>query len=101
MVYRPNTPNTSGAGPTLDMTPEGEFRRPPRAPIGMRIAAGAILVALLAGGIAAAALAFWLAVMLVPVIAGAILVGYLALRFQLWRARGSFRGSGGGGSLRP
>jgi hypothetical protein len=39
--------------------------------------------------------------MLVPVIAGAILVGYLALRFQLWRARGSFRGSGGGGSLRP
>jgi hypothetical protein len=79
--------------PLLDMTPEGQFRTPAQPPLAVRIGAVAILVAVLTGAVAAAALVFWFALALIPVaiIAGA--VGYLALRFQLWRMR---RGSAAG-----
>lgn len=70
----------------LDMNPDGSFRDPPRAPLASRIALGAIVIAVLAGGIALAALAFWLAIILIPLAIGAGAVAYLAFRFQLWRA---------------
>lgn len=71
----------------IDMTPDGEFRTPPRTPVSTRIIAGAVLLAVVAGGIAFAALALWVALTLIPVVLGAILVAVGMIRFQLWRAR--------------
>ncbi|MDA8050435.1 MAG: hypothetical protein M0002_10570 [Rhodospirillales bacterium] len=73
--------------PLLDLTPEGEFRRPARPPWAMRLAGWAIVVALIAGGLAVAAVFFWLALLLIPVAIVAALLAYGALRFQLWRNR--------------
>jgi hypothetical protein len=80
----------------FDMTPDGQFRRPPRVPISTRIIAGAILLAVVAGGLAFAALALWVALALIPVVIVAILVAVLTIRFKMWRARraASFRGEG-------
>ncbi|MGH7101960.1 MAG: hypothetical protein ACREFJ_06140 [Acetobacteraceae bacterium] len=71
--------------PLLDLTPEGEFRRPIRPPFSARLARWAILVAIVAGGLAAAMLAFWLFLILIPLAIAAGLIGYGALRFQRWR----------------
>lgn len=71
----------------LDMTPEGGFRTPPRPSLASRIAVGAIIVAVSAGLVATAALAFWVGVMLLPVALVAAGVAYLAVRFQLGRGR--------------
>ncbi len=82
----------------IDMTPEGEFRRPPglagRGPTPwlFRLAAIGALVAVIAGALALAAFAFWLAVTLLPVMILAAVIAYVAFRVQLWRA-----GRGGGG----
>jgi hypothetical protein len=69
------------------MLPDGRFRRPPRPPILNRIIIWAVGIAVIAGALAAAAFALWIALVLVPValIAGA--VAWLAFRLQLWRAR--------------
>ena len=77
---------------TLDMTPEGEFRRPPRLPLGTRIAVVAVLVALVAGGLAAGAFVLGVALTLIPVALIAVMVAYVAFRIDLWRARRSVRG---------
>ncbi len=69
------------------MTPDGAFRTPPRIPVANRIIAGAVLLAVVAGGIAFAAFALWLALALVPVVIGAVLVAVAMIRFQMWRAR--------------
>ena len=71
----------------LDMTPDGQFRSPPRAPITAKIFAGAVVIAVVAGGLAFAAFALWIALILIPVVVLAILVAVLTLRFQLWQAR--------------
>lgn len=72
------------------MTLDGQFTRPTDA-IGLpaKIAIVAIVVAMVAGGIALAALALWIALMLIPIAAAAALVGWGAMRFQVWRARRS------------
>ena len=72
---------------------DGEFITPPTPSWPVRLAGTAIVVAVLAGVLALAALAFWVAVAMVPVVLVAGLVAWAAIRFQLWRARG---GSGGG-----
>ncbi len=69
------------------MTPDGQFRTPPRTPITMQIMAGAVLVAVVAGGLAFAAFALWLALLLVPVVIVAVLVAVVMLRLRLWQAR--------------
>ncbi len=84
----------------IDMYPDGSFR-PRQAPGGGRFAsllAGkvfrvAVIVAVLAGLLGAAFLAFWFALVLIPVAACAGLVAWAALRFQLWRARRGYGGS--------
>jgi hypothetical protein len=43
----------------------------------------------IAGGLALAAFALWLALFLVPVALIAGVIAWLAFRFQLWRARNS------------
>ncbi|MGH7041829.1 MAG: hypothetical protein ACREFY_06825 [Acetobacteraceae bacterium] len=62
----------------------------------MRLAGVAIIVAVLAGAVAVAALIFWLALALIPVALVAGMVAWAAIRFQLWRNRRSVRRFGGG-----
>lgn len=77
--------------PLLDMTPDGRFRPTPasRVPTSTRILVGAILVAVLAGVVSVAALALWVASMLIPVAVVAVVVAYLTLRYRAWRTRSS------------
>ncbi|WP_421993835.1 hypothetical protein [Roseococcus sp.] len=74
--------------PVLDMTPEGEFRDPPR-PSGLnallaRTSRIAILVALAAGGLLMVALAIFFIGLLLPVVIGAALIASVSL---WWRRR--------------
>ena len=76
------------AAPLLDMTPEGGFRAPAGRPAwGLRIGVAAAAVAVLGLALLAAAVAAWLVAMLLPVVVVAGLVAWVALRFQMWRAR--------------
>ena len=85
----------------IDMTLDGEFVSPPplaRPPIGARIMVWAIVAMVLAVAVLIVALTFWFVVMLLPLVLGAALVAYIALRFQLWRSGDTFtvrRGPGG------
>jgi hypothetical protein len=76
----------------LDMTPDGEFREPAPLSLSERIFRAAVIVALVAGGLALAALAFWFALLLIPVAIVAGLCAWAALRWRLWRERRSFGG---------
>lgn len=69
------------------MTLEGEFRQPPSTPWLNKAIGWAILLAFLAGGLALAALAFWLALILIPVMLVLGLLGWGLLRYKLWRMR--------------
>ena len=69
------------------MTPDGRFTRPPGMPISTRIIAGAVLLAIVAGGLAFAAFALWIALALVPVVIVAVLIAVLTIRFKIWQAR--------------
>jgi hypothetical protein len=78
--------------PELDMTIEGEFVEPPATPIASKVLLWAIIVAVLAGGLAIAALALWLALMILPIAAGAGAVAYGMYRYRLWREQSAFSG---------
>ena len=80
--------------PDLDMLPDGTFREPPRPPILTRIFLWAVVIAVIAGGLAAAAFALWIALILVPVALLAAVIAWVAFRVQLWRAQGRV-GQGG------
>jgi hypothetical protein len=74
--------------PVLDMTPDGEFRDPPR-PSGLnallaRTSGLAILVAVAAGGLLMVALAIFFIGLLLPVLIGAAAVASVSL---WWRRR--------------
>ncbi len=77
--------------PQLDMTPEGMFREPLRPPLASRIGVIALMVAVFAGMVGAAALAFWFALALIPVAVVAAVVAWVAFRIQMWRSRRSGR----------
>jgi hypothetical protein len=76
----------------LDMTPDGEFRQPAPPSLSERIFRTAVIVAIVAGGLALAALAFWFALLLIPVAVVAGLLAWAALRWRLWREQRSFGG---------
>jgi hypothetical protein len=78
--------------PELEMRTDGSFRAPPRPSILTRIFIWAAVIAVIAGGLAAAAFALWIALILVPVALIAAVIAWLAFRFQLWRGRGSISG---------
>jgi hypothetical protein len=81
--------------PVIDMTPDGRFREPVRqrpdvgaanrVPASFKLLIGAVVVAVLAGTAAVAALALWVVSMLLPamVIAGG--VAYAAFKYRQWR----------------
>jgi hypothetical protein len=75
--------------PELEMRADGSFSLPPRPPILTRIFIWAVVIAVIAGGLAAAAFALWIALILIPVALLAGVIAWLAFRFQLWRAGGS------------
>lgn len=71
------------------MLPDGSFRQPARPPILTRIVIWAAVIAVIAGGLAAAAFALWIALILLPVALIAGVIAWATFRFQLWRAQGS------------
>ena len=79
--------------PQIEMRIDGDLL-PPTVSWPMRLAGAAIIVAVLAGVVAMAALAFWVALALIPVALVAGLVAWAAIRFQIWRGRRSGRGDG-------
>lgn len=83
---------------TLDLTPDGQFVRRTRLPIVTRIAIAAVLVAMIAGGLAFGALVIGLAITLLPIAAIALVVAYVAFRVEVWRRR---PGRGQRGLFRP
>ena len=72
--------------PEIELLPDGRYR-PRRPPIAARIFVWALVIAVVAGALAVAALALWFALILIPVMAVAGLIAWLAFRYQLWRAR--------------
>lgn len=76
----------------IDMTIEGEFRDPPRPSPLNRVLVWAVIVAIIAGCLAFAAVALWLLAIILPMAIVAALIAWGVLRFQLWRA-GWRRGS--------
>lgn len=74
------------------MTLEGDFVAPPTAPIAGRVVAIAAIVALLTCTVALAVFLLYLALALIPVVAGAGLIAYGTLRWQFWRARRALLG---------
>jgi hypothetical protein len=77
----------------IDMTLAGEFVSPPpqpRPPIGARIMLWAIVALVLAVTALIVAVTFWFVLMILPLVLAAALIGYLALRYQLWRSGRSF-----------
>ncbi len=81
---------------TLDMRLDGSFRTPPRVgiPLSAKLTVAAILVAVIGGAIAFAALALWVFAMVLPVVVGAGLFAWAMLAFRRWQARRS-------GAIRP
>lgn len=72
--------------PQIDMLIDGTFPMSRRPSLPMRIAGIALVVAVLAGGLAMAALALWLVAALIPVAVLAGVIAWAAIRFQLWRS---------------
>jgi hypothetical protein len=73
--------------PELDMTVDGEFVSPPKVPISSRILLWAIVIAIVAGALSLAALALWVALLILPVALGAAGVAWVVFRYRVWRAQ--------------
>lgn len=95
------SPKNDRALPAVDMTPDGRFLPPPRAPLTLKVGGIAAVVAVLAVGLGVAALALWFALTLLPIAIGAAVIAWLAFRLQLWRARGGLFGRHPRGVTRP
>jgi hypothetical protein len=78
--------------PELEMRADGSFSLPPRPPILTRIFIWAAVITVIAGGLAVAAFALWLALILVPIALLAAVIAWLAFHIQLCRARSSAGG---------
>ena len=74
-------------GPIIDMTPQGDFQQRSATPLSMQVLRVAVMVAILAGALAIAAFALWIALLLIPVAITAAIVGWLAWRWRVWRLR--------------
>jgi hypothetical protein len=71
--------------PELDMTIDGEFVAPPPAPVASRVLLWAVVIAVIAGALAIAAFALWLALMILPVAVGAAVIAWGMMRYRIWR----------------
>jgi hypothetical protein len=80
------------SGPLLDMTPDGQFVEPPPETPSETLLRYGVVVAVVAGLVAMAALALWLALALIPVALAGGTIAYLAYRWRMWRLGGSAGG---------
>lgn len=80
------------APPQLDMTIEGEFVEPPAMPVANRVLLWAIGIAVMAGALSVAALALWVALMILPVAFAAGAIAYAVYRYRIWRMRSALSG---------
>ena len=75
--------------PVIDMTLDGAFRTPPRVaagtPLSFKLLVGAVLVAVMAGAIAVAALAIWVVSLLLPVLIIAAGVAWATFHYRRWQ----------------
>ena len=71
--------------PVIEMSVDGRFIDPRRIRWPMRIAGIALMVAVVAGAIGIAALALWIATLLIPLAVFAGCVAWIAYKFQSWR----------------
>ncbi len=71
--------------PMIEMSVDGRFIDPRRLSWPVRIAGIALTVAVVAGALGVAALALWIATMLIPLAVLAACVAWVAYRFQAWR----------------
>ena len=76
----------------LDMTADGRFIEAPRPSLKDRIISWALLVAGAGIAIVGTVMAIWFALLLVPFIIAAGLIGYAAFRWYVWRLRNSVGG---------
>jgi len=84
--------------PTLDMTPDGEFRAAPaRLGWGMRVFLVAFSVSLVTGLIAVVVLSLYVALLLIPLAIGLTACAYVAQRWRAWRAGAASVGGEHGG----
>ncbi len=74
------------------MTLNGEFVSPPKAPLSSRIMVWAIIIAVIAGGLTMAALALWVAMIILPIAIAAAVIAWAMFRYRMWRAGQSFGG---------
>ena len=74
------------AGPVLNMTSDGRFQDPRPAPLVEKMFRTAVVVAVIGGMLAIAAVALWFAMLLIPVVFAAGLLAYGLFRWRLWRA---------------
>jgi hypothetical protein len=73
---------------TIEMTPGGQFVERPRGlTLSTKVGLAAFGVAVVAGMIAGAALALYVASFLLPIALVAAAVAFVAFRVQLWRSR--------------
>jgi len=73
---------------TLDMTPDGTFVTKPARPWFDRLAAWALGLAGLAVAVMTIGLLLWFTILLLPFVLLAGVIGYLTLRWYVFRARG-------------
>jgi len=78
--------------PVLEMTLEGDFVSQPKPPVSTRILFWAVVIAVLAGAVSLAALALWVAMIILPVAIGAAVIAWAVLRYKMWRAGASLGG---------
>ena len=74
----------------IEMTLDGAFVEPEgggRPPLGARVMLWAIIAAMLAITALIVAVTFWFVLMILPAVLLLGLAGYLAWRYQIWRAR--------------
>lgn len=79
-------------GKTIEMVPPGGSAPGPS--LMDRIVFWAIVTAVVASALVLAALAFWLAMFLLPIAIGVAIVAYALFRFRLWQAGQRFRPPG-------
>ena len=74
--------------PTLDMTPDGGFRGPPQLgpSLSLKLLVGTVLVALIAGGVAVAAIALWVFSMVLPVLILAGVAAWGMFKYRQWQS---------------
>ena len=71
--------------PMIEMSVDGRFIDPRRISWPTRIAGVAIMIAVVAGAIGIAAIALWMATLLIPLAVLAGCVAWIAYKFQNWR----------------